>query len=434
VGTQADTAGDENDETTQVWRTSIDTDEFNLDTDFLQPSVLKEAPDEYPMEETPEAAATEESEAATAETLPGGVGMQAETSGEEESDETTQVWRSSINTDELDLDTDFLQPSVLEEAPDEVKEESTPTLVSPTIAVEKLMSFSGEEAVVEPEPDLEEEQATPAVLLEELRAPSLEGEEVLTAEPAPETKEEVLTEAAASVDESETPRMDAGEEWDVEKELEPGDVQAAEPAPETEEEALTEAAASIYDEIETIRMGAGEEWDLGKELEVEDLLTEEPELETTEEVFSEPATYSSETATTTPEAEDVLTEGPAPESKEEMPAEAAYPLYDEAETPRMDSGEEWGLEKELEVEEYKASQKIAMHSRLDDTSPLREEVLEASMAEEPLSESPSNGSGREEQSQKKEGSQRNDLTDQVVRMINPEMIRPVDPNVDINSI
>jgi CheY-like chemotaxis protein len=406
-------AAEESEEATQVWHAPAKPDEIELDTDFLRPSVLDEARDEELMAETPEPAAAEESEAPVAETLPAGAEMQAESSEEDESDEIIQTWRAPDKTDELVLDTDLLEPSALEEAAKEDrkedKEETAPRIVSPTEVVEKLMSLTSEEQAAVTESDLEEEPTKPVASLEEMATTSPEVEDGLTAEPASEGEEEAFPEPAAFLEELATADL------------------------ETEEEETTEPAASPEDEIETIRIDADKAWDFEKELESEDVLSAEPAPETEEKTTPEPVVSPDRMTTTTLEAEDALVAESEPETEEEAVTEPATSPEDEIETIRIDASEAGGLEKELEAEETEAPQEIAKRSTLDDTGPLKEEILEASIAEERHSESPSNGSGEEGRSQKKESSKKNDLTDQVVRMINPEMIRPVDPNVGVEG-
>jgi len=257
-------------------------------------------------------------------------GIQIET--DENEGEITKFWDASDKTDELSLDTDFLQPPTSQQALEEVEEETSPELVSPTEAVERLMTFYKEEPTEESEPEFAEEQAEPATSFEE------------------------MTTAAPKAD----------------------DIPAAWLKFETEEEAPPEPEAS-FDKISTAP------------LEAEELLTTEPAVETEEVVLAETAT--------------------------------------------MDDEEELDLEESSKTEEIETLEWPTAHSRLDDTSPLREPVLETSKMEEPFSESLSKVFGKEDHRKKKEeeSPQRDDLTDQVIRMINPDMIRPADPNVGVEG-
>jgi two-component system cell cycle response regulator DivK len=384
----------------------------------------------------------DEAEAPMAEALTEAVEMQAE-SGEEEGDEIP-VWGEPAQTDELLLDTDFLQATALEQAPEEVgEEEATPELASPTEVIERLMAFSDEGPAIESELESEEEQAELETLLEEMATTAPEVEDILAAEPALEAEEEAWGEPAASLDEmtatapeaedvlATEPALEAEEEaWGgpaasldelTAATAEAEDVLTAEPALEAEEEETHEPTV-LFDEITT------------STLEAEGVLATEPALEAEEEAWGEPAVPFDEMTAATAEAEDVLTAEPALEAEEEAWGEPEA-LLDEIEIGTMEAGEEFGLEKKPEIEQVEASKETPAGSRLDDTSPLRAQFLEPSAVEEAPSEGPSDGDGREHQSRKKEKEnlQQKILADKVVQMINPEMIRPVDPNVGLES-
>ncbi|MGD8455749.1 MAG: response regulator [Anaerolineales bacterium] len=131
---------------------------------------------------------------------------------------------------------------------------------------------------------------------------------------------------------------------------------------------------------------------------------------------------------------------------DEETATGTMPTTDEEQTEITDSFEEMAAgdvkaedvlatEQTPETEEIEIPKETASVSGIDKTSPLHEEVLASSKKEELLSEGPSNGP-YEDQSKKEEemeNRQQEVITDKVIRMINRDMIRPVDPNVGLEG-
>lgn len=129
---------------------------------------------------------------------------------------------------------------------------------------------------------------------------------------------------------------------------------------------------------------------------------------------------------------------------EEQPEPAAS--YEEAETVRSASFQPKLAEDDfVVVEEDEAPEEVVADLPVDDTSPLKEQTVEQNIFEEsllvdvvpaPVSEDPSNGTSKLEQEPEKEKQtpQQKELMDKVIQMINPEMLRPVEPNVDFDRV
>jgi CheY-like chemotaxis protein len=355
-----------------------------------------------------------------------------ETETEDEEDDETITWVMPRKADELVESISPEESEVEEEAEDIAIEDVLETLASTEEeGLSDAEDHPSEESPAEPAESFEEVGWFNNAALQEIYSSEQETDEPPKEETPeldePEAVDELLKEVMemqAEIDEGEGDEETA---WDSpektdEFNLETGTLEAPElaPAPEAEVDE-TPALISPTEAVEKLMAFSDE----APETEpAPDLEEEQPEpvavLEEDEEAFVDTddlsdkkhALKSDEAAVIEPEAS-----------------------YDEGETITADADEESEMEQEPEVEALEALKEVEDDSRLDDTSPLKEQVGEPSMAMASRSEDPTNGTGQLNKKPRKdnENAQQTELTDQVSRMINPDMIRPADPNVGLEG-
>jgi CheY-like chemotaxis protein len=355
-----------------------------------------------------------------------------ETETEDEEDDETITWVMPRKADELVESISPEESEVEEEAEDIPIEDVLETLASTEEeGLSDAEDHPSEESPAEPAESFEEVGWFNNAALQEIYSTEQETDEPPKEETPeldePEAVDKLLKEVMemqAEIDEGEGDEETA---WDSpektdEFNLETGTLEAPElaPAPEAEEDEVP-ALISPTEAVEKLMAFSDE----APETEpAPDLEEEQPEpvavLEEDEEAFVDTDDLSDKKhALKSDEAAVIEPEG----------------AFDEIETIRPDADEESEMEQAPEVEALEALIEVEDDSRLDDTSPLKEEVVEPSMAMASRSKDPTNGTGQlnKKPGKDNENTQQSELTDQVSRMINPDMIRPADPNVGLES-